>query len=134
MTEDLIHWRGEMNKCMLSTMQNVAKLTDNIVLLKKDIEDIQNTLTKRIYLSNSHLIAVKKAVSEKTAEICRKSGFTYRTAYRVIIQAIYRSINGQYNVPSYRELPEAFYDEIIEAIKGWNLPSLIEQRIRENAA
>lgn len=130
MNEDLVIWREEMNKCMISTMKNVSKLTDGMVTLSKDVDELRKTLTKRVYLSNSHLIAVKKAVCSKTSEICKISGFDYKKAYRYIIQAIYKSVNGQYNVPSYRELPEAFYDEIIEAINGWNLPSYLVEKIK----
>jgi hypothetical protein len=130
MNEELTVWRKEMNDCMISAMKNVKRLSDSIVLLANDIEEIKDTLKKRVYLSNSHLMQVKKAVNTKTSEICKETGYEYRKAYRFIIQAIYRSINGQYNVPSYRELPEAYFLEILEAISIWKIPSTIEERIQ----
>lgn len=129
MNDELTQWKNEMNSCMISTMKNVTRLSDSMVLLANDIADIKDTLKKRVYLSNSHLMAVKKAVNVKTSEICKQCGYEYRKAYRYVIQAVYRSINGQYNVPSYRELPEAYFLEIIEAISLWKLPKMIEERI-----
>ena len=105
-------------------------LASSVEAIARETEDIKKKLYKRIYLSNSQLIAVKKAVREKAALICKQKGFEYKKSYRFIVQALYGCINGQYNVPSYRELPELYYNEIIEAIEAWNLPIIVEQRIK----
>lgn len=123
-------WRQEMETNVVSSMRMVSTLASGVETIANEIEDIKKKLDKRIYLSNSQLMAVKKAVREKAALICRQKGFEYKKSYRFIVQALYRSINGQYNVPSYRDLPELYYNEIIEAIEVWNLPIIVEQRIK----
>ncbi len=123
-------WRQEMESNVVSSMKMVSTLASGVETIVNEIEDIKKKLDKRIYLSNSQLIAVKKVVREKASMICKQKGFEYKKSYRFIIQAIYGHINGQYNVPSYRELPELYYNEIIESIEAWNLPIIVEQRIK----
>jgi len=114
---------------MVSTMKGIKALSDGYQILAKEIDEIKQDLTKRIYLSNTHLIELRRLVREKASEICRAKGYEYKKAYRFIIQAIWRSVNDQYNVPSYRELPEAYYKEIVEKVQAFNLPTVIEERI-----
>ena len=130
MSNELATWRQQMESSMVSTMKGIKALSDGYQILAKEIDEIKQDLTKRIYLSNTHLIELRRLVREKASEICRLKGYEYKKAYRFIIQAIWRSVNDQYNVPSYRELPEAYYKEIVEKVQAFNLPAVIEERIK----
>ncbi len=130
MSNDLSVWRLQMEASVVSTMRSMSAISKGMAALGNRVDSIENEMRKRIYLSNTHLIMVKKAAKERAAAICKEKSFEYKKAYRFIIQAIWRSINDQYNVPSCRELPEAYYKEIVEHIEAFNLPSVVEDRIR----
>jgi hypothetical protein len=129
LSKELILWQQQMENSVLGAMKGIKALSDGYQILAKEIDEIKQDLTKRIYLSNTHLIELRRLVREKASEICKLKGYEYKKAYRFIIQAIWRSVNDQYNVPSYRELPEAYYKEIVEKVQAFNLPTVIEERI-----
>lgn len=130
MSNMLTIWQQQMEDGVASTMRSVKAISDACLALSREVDEIKRDLSKRIYLSNTHLIMVKKAARERAAAICKEKSFEYKKAYRFIIQAIWRSINDQYNVPSCRELPEAYYKEIVEHIEAFNLPAVVEDRIK----
>lgn len=122
-----------MNNLVLSQGTNAeafVKVNSELDQIKSTLSDHELKLIKRIYLSNSHLRELSKQVKDRVASICKAYGYDYKKASKILFKAIYSDINGQYNVPGYRELPEAYFEEIIESVKCWNLTSIVEQRIK----
>lgn len=129
MSNQLITWRQEMEDSMVSTMKIMSTLSVGFETLTREVQDIKQDLKKRIYLSNTHMVSLKRIVKERAARICKDNDYDYKKAYRYIIQAIWRTVNDQYNVPCYRELPDAYYNEIAESVNSWILSETIAERI-----
>lgn len=75
-------------------------------------------IKKKIYLSSNKARLLRKAVKEKVKIICEENGLEYHQMKSKIFPRIYGKINDQYGVATYRELPEYFWDDIIENLKN----------------
>lgn len=116
--------------------QLLAKLTESQIITNNTLagfdvrlRKVEGIVEKEIYLTNAQLREVSRQVKDRVSAIRKEKGYNYKLSSKILFQAIYRSINGQYNVPSYRELPRAYFTDIIDAIKSWQVTAIIEERI-----
>ena len=58
------------------------------------------------------------AVKEKVKAVCEENEFEYHKMKSKIFPRIYGKLNDQYGVATYRELPEYFWDDILENLKN----------------
>lgn len=81
------------------------------------LQEHDEIIKKKIYLSSNKARLFRKAVKEKVKLVCEENGFEYHQMKSKIFPRIYGKINDQYGVATYRELPEYFWDDIIENLK-----------------
>ena len=75
-------------------------------------------IKKKIYLSSNKARLLRKAVKEKVKLICEENGLEYHQMKSKIFPRVYGKINDQYGVATYRELPEYFWEDIIENLRN----------------
>lgn len=81
------------------------------------LQEHDEIIKKKIYLSSNKARLFRKAVKEKVKLVCEENGFEYHQMKSKIFPRIYGKINDQYGVATYRELPEYFWDDIMENLK-----------------
>lgn len=82
------------------------------------LQEHDEIIKKKIYLSSNKARLFRKAVKEKVKLVCEENGFEYHQMKSKIFPRIYGKINDQYGVATYRELPEYFWDDIMENLKN----------------
>lgn len=75
-------------------------------------------IKKKIYLSSNKARLLRLAVKEKVKLICEENGLAYHEMKSKIFPRIYSKLNDQYGVATYRELPEYFWDDILENLRN----------------
>ena len=76
------------------------------------LQEHDEIIKKKIYLSSN------KAVKEKVKLICEENGLEYHQMKSKIFPRVYGKINDQYGVATYRELPEYFWEDILENLRN----------------
>ncbi len=82
------------------------------------LQEHDEIIKKKIYLSSNKARLLRKAVKEKVRIVCEENGLEYHQMKSKIFPRIYGKINDQYGVATYRELPEYFWEDILENLKN----------------
>ena len=82
------------------------------------LQEHDEIIKKKIYLSSNKARLLRKAVKEKVKLICEENGLEYHQMKSRIFPRVYGKINDQYGVATYRELPEYFWEDIIENLRN----------------
>lgn len=82
------------------------------------LQEHDEIIKKKIYLSSNKARLFRKAVKEKVKLVCEENDFEYHEMKSKIFPRIYGKIDDQYGVATYRELPEYFWDDILESLKN----------------
>ncbi len=82
------------------------------------LQEHDEIIKKKIYLSSNKARLLRKAVKEKVKLICEENGLEYHKIKSRIFPRVYGKINDQYGVATYRELPEYFWEDIIENLRN----------------
>lgn len=82
------------------------------------LQEHEDIIKKKIYLSSNKARLLRKAVKEKVKIICEENGLEYHKMKSKIFPRIYGNINDQYGVATYRELPEYFWEDILENLRN----------------
>lgn len=82
------------------------------------LQEHDDIIKKKIYLSSNKARLLRKAVKEKVKLICEENGLEYHKIKAKIFPRVYGKLNDQYGVATYRELPEYFWDDIVENLKN----------------
>ncbi len=92
------------------------------------LQEHDEIIKKKIYLSSNKARLLRKAVKEKVKLVCEENGLEYHKTKSKIFPRIYGKLNDQYGVATYRELPEYFWDDILENVTNMiiNLKDLKE--------
>ncbi len=82
------------------------------------LQEHDEIIKKKIYLSSNKARLLRKAVKEKVKLICEDNGLEYHQMKSKIFPRVYGKINDQYGVATYRELPEYFWEDILENLRN----------------
>lgn len=82
------------------------------------LQEHEEIIKKKIYLSSNKARLLRKAVKEKVKLVCEENKLEYHQMKSKIFPRIYGKLNDQYSVATYRELPEYFWDDILENLKN----------------
>ena len=82
------------------------------------LQEHDEIIKKKIYLSSNKARLLRKAVKEKVKLICEENGLEYHQMKSKIFPRVYGKINDQYGVATYRELPEYFWEDILENLRN----------------
>ena len=82
------------------------------------LQEHDEIIKKKIYLSSNKARLLRKAVKEKVKLICEENGLEYHQMKSKIFPRVYAKKNDQYGVATYRELPENFWEDIIENLRN----------------
>ena len=82
------------------------------------LQEHDEIIKKKIYLSSNKARLLRKAVKEKVKLICEENGLEYHQMKSKIFPRVYGNINDQYVVATYRELPEYFWEDILENLRN----------------
>lgn len=82
------------------------------------LQEHDEIIKKKIYLSSNKARLLRKAVKEKVKLVCEENELEYHQMKSKVFPRIYGKINDQYGVATYRELPEYFWDNILEDLKN----------------
>ena len=77
--------------------------------------------TNKIYLSSNKARLLRKAVKEKVKIVCEENNLDYHQMKSKIFPRVYGKLNDQYGVATYRELPEYFWDDILENLDNMEI-------------
>ena len=120
---------GKIDALLTRLTENQIVTNNKVAGFELRLSNVEEVIKKDIYLTNSQLREVARQVKSKVRVICLEKGYDYRTTSKFLFHAIYSSINGQYNVMSYRELPRMFFTDIIDKIQAWAPTEEFEKRI-----
>lgn len=82
------------------------------------LQEHDDIIKKKIYLSSNKARLLRKAVKEKVKLVCEENGLEYHKIKSKIFPRVYGKLNDQYGVATYRELPEYFWDDIVENLRN----------------
>jgi len=120
---------GKIDALLTRLTENQIVNNNKITGFELRLSNVEEVIKKDIYLTNSQLREVSRQVKSKVFNLCLEKGYGYQAVSKFLFHAIYSSINGQYNVMSYRELPRMFFTEIIDKIQAWTPTEEFEKRI-----
>ena len=75
-------------------------------------------IKKKIQLAPNEAKIVKDKIKDKVKDICEENGLEYHKIKSRVFPRAYRKINDKYAVATYRELPEYFWEDILENLKN----------------
>lgn len=78
------------------------------------LQEHDEIIKRKIYLSSNKARLLRKAVKEKVKVVCEENNLDYHQMKSKIFPRVYGKLNDQYGVATYRELPEYFWDDILE--------------------
>lgn len=110
---------------LLEALTNNQINTNNALLgFKNQMEDTAKTLkrheemlAKRVYLSPKEASEVRIAVCEKVRNIAYNKNLEYQFVRKYLFQRIYKALDENFGVATYRELPSMKMNEILAFIK-----------------
>ena len=82
------------------------------------LQEHDEIIKKKIYLSSNKARLLRKVVKEKVKLVCEENGLEYHKIKSKIFPRVYGKLNDQYGVATYRELPEYFWDDIVENLRN----------------
>lgn|SRR5574344_1144730 len=82
------------------------------------LQEHDEIIKKKIYLSSNKARLLRKAVKEKVKMICNENELDYHKMKSKIFPRVYGKLNDQYSVATYRELPEYFWEDILENLRN----------------
>lgn len=125
---------------LLSLKDNLVNLSENqkqnnidIKGMKDRLLIVEDTLLKNVYINSGQKKHITNHVKDVVKNIVKDRHLDYKTASRILFNALWSDINDQYNVTTYHELPSVFYKEIIHKIQDWQPTATIMNRIFEAA-
>lgn len=82
------------------------------------LQEHDEIIKRKIYLSSNKARLLRNAVKEKVKYICQENELEYHKMKSKIFPRVYGKLNDQYGVATYRELPEYFWEDILENLKN----------------
>ena len=81
------------------------------------IEKHDEILQKRVYITSGKARTLQEKVKEKVRNICEENNIDYHRNKSKIFPRVWSKIKAKYDVANYRELPEIFWQEILEYLR-----------------
>lgn len=126
-----------MNNSLKNTMQELAKsltvMNYDYVDFKKDtmkkLNEHDEILQKRVYITSGKARTLQEKVKEKVRNICVENKLDYKKNRSKIFPRVWTKIKAKYDVANYRELPEIFWNEILEYLRDMsiNVQDIVEE-------
>nr|DAV68469.1 MAG TPA: hypothetical protein [Caudoviricetes sp.] len=85
------------------------------------LQEHDEIIKRKIYLSSNKARLLRKAVKEKVKIACEENNLDYHQMKSKIFPRVYGKLNDQYGVATYRELPEYFWDDILENLDNMEI-------------
>lgn len=85
------------------------------------LQEHDEIIKRKIYLSSNKARLLRKAVKEKVKIVCEENNLDYHQMKSKIFPRVYGKLNDQYGVATYRELPEYFWDDILENLNNMEI-------------
>lgn len=85
------------------------------------LQEHDEIIKRKIYLSSNKARLLRKAVKEKVKIVCEENNLDYHQMKSKIFPRVYGKLNDQYGVATYRELPEYFWDDILENLDNMEI-------------
>jgi hypothetical protein len=119
---DVMELLSKLSMAHISFNNKFMEITSRLNSLEKE-------LATRVYVSSGQRSVIRKHVKAAVMDISAKQGWEYKLVSRKLFNAIYESLNSQYNVPSYTDLPAKEFEEIIYRIDNWKLKLFVKENI-----
>lgn len=74
-------------------------------------------LQKRVYITSGKARTLQEKVKDKVKSVCEENGLDYHKEKSKIFPRVWSKIKAKYDVANYRELPETFWQEILEYLR-----------------
>lgn len=74
-------------------------------------------LKKRVYITSGKARTLQEKVKEKVRNVCEENSLDYYKFRARIFSRVWSKIKAKYDVANYRELPEIFWEEILDYLK-----------------
>lgn len=85
------------------------------------LQEHDEIIKRKIYLSSNKARLLRKAVKEKVKIVCEENNLDYHQMKSKIFPRVYGKLNDQYGVATYRELPEYFWEDILENLNNMEI-------------
>lgn len=85
------------------------------------LQEHDEIIKRKIYLSSNKARLLRKAVKEKVKIVCEENNLDYHQMKSKIFPRVYGKLNDQYGVATYRELPEHFWEDILENLNNMEI-------------
>lgn len=132
MDSELMLWKNEMEQNILATMKGITGISNVIRDMTDRIKKVENSLSRRVYISSVHANLLKKAVNKRVKYLTDFYGVDYRENSKKLYSGLYRALHDKYSIADYREIPDVEFDNALEFIKYWD-DQLLVKRL-ENAS
>lgn len=85
------------------------------------LQEHDEIIKRKIYLSSNKARLLRKTVKEKVKIVCEENNLDYHQMKSKIFPRVYGKLNDQYGVATYRELPEYFWEDILENLNNMEI-------------
>lgn len=81
------------------------------------IDKHDEILQKRVYITSGKARTLQERVKDKVKSVCEENCLDYHQNKSKIFPRVWSKIKAKYDVANYRELPEIFWQEILEYLR-----------------
>lgn len=85
------------------------------------LQEHDEIIKRKIYLSSNKARLLRKTVKEKVKIVCEENNLDYHQMKSKIFPRVYGKLNDQYGVATYRELPEYFWEDILQNLNNMEI-------------
>lgn len=78
-------------------------------------------LEKRVYITSGKARTLQEKVKEKVKDVCKENKLDYHKCKSKVFPRVWSKIKAKYDVANYRELPEIFWQEILEYLRDMTI-------------
>ena len=99
-----------------------------LVSMETKVAFVEQQLVHEVYITQRQAMELKRSVAQRVRKLC-KDDADYRNRSKKLFSALWRSVQKEFEVPGYRELPRTKIMVALTFIETWEPLSLEEGRL-----
>lgn len=103
----------------------VQRFSSVLIAMDQRMAKLERLLDRKVTIEAKQYKAIQKAIKERAKELCDKYKLDPKEAGKVIRKAITTDIMARYGVTDLHDLPDNYYDIILQEIAGFTSFALV---------
>ena len=103
----------------------IKQFSAAVMAMDRRMEKLERMLDRKVTIEAKQYKAIQKAIKERGRELCDKYRLDQKEAGKAIRKAIASDIQTRYGVTDLHDLPDNYYDIVLQEIAGYTSYALI---------